>query len=225
MPDDADEHHGKMRAQSNTHGKNHYYRCRARDFGRDCSQTSVHADLVERQVINVLKTLKPPEDWRKRMVEAMGSLLGDKRLEERITEIKSVIERMDFRWDQGFITDKDEYLEKRVQLQQELERLTPIPDDELDEAADVLQNFAAHWDAASGDREAQKELLQLIVARVWVKGEKVVAMSLRPNYHITLGVGNEKPTELTVGSTEDIMGGDIIVPRRGRRGSNPRSLP
>ncbi len=76
-------------------GKNHYYRCRARDFGRDCSQTSVRADIVENQVIHALKTLQPPEDWRKRMIEAMGSLLGDKHLEERITEIKSVIEYSD----------------------------------------------------------------------------------------------------------------------------------
>ena len=224
-PENADEQYGKMRAQSNAQGSNHYYRCRARDFGHDVSHSSVRADEIEGQVADVLKTLKPPADWQKRMVEVMGSLLGDKKLDQRLAEIKSIIERMDFRWDQGFITNRDEYLEKRVQLQQELEQLTPIPDDELEEAADVLQNFSAHWDATNGNRETQKELIQLIVARVWVKDERLVAMSLRPNYHITLGLESEKPTEVVVGSSDGTMGEDIIVPGRRRRGSNPRSLP
>ena len=120
---------------------------------------------------------------------------------------------------QRFITDKEAYLEERVKLQQELEKLTPIPDDELEVAADVIENFTAHWEAAKGDMKAQQDLIQLIVARVWVQGERVVGMSLRPNYHITVGLDNTKPTEIPVGSRPDIMDGDIIIPRRGRRGS------
>ena len=103
------------------------------------------------------------------MVKSMGQLLGDKRLDERIIEIKSIIERMDFRWDQGFITDKDAYLEGRVNLQQELEQLTPIPDDELEVAADMIANFRTYWINLSGDRKAQQEIIQMIVARVWVQ--------------------------------------------------------
>jgi hypothetical protein len=30
------------------------------DFGRECLQSSVRADLLDEQVIRVLKTLKPP---------------------------------------------------------------------------------------------------------------------------------------------------------------------
>ena len=36
-----------------------------------------------------------------------------------------MILRMDFRWDNGFILDKDEYLEKRLGLQQKLEGRFP----------------------------------------------------------------------------------------------------
>jgi hypothetical protein len=32
---------------------------------------------VEEQVVDILKTLKPPADWRARIVSAMGQLLGD----------------------------------------------------------------------------------------------------------------------------------------------------
>ncbi|GIL14735.1 MAG: recombinase RecD [Chloroflexota bacterium] len=226
MPSDVeDEEYGKMRPHTNQQGIYRYYRCRARDFTRECSQTSTRAEALEQQVVAILKTLKPPTDWRDKMVQAMGQLIGDQNLDERIAQIKSIIERMDFRWDNGFITDKDAYLEERIKLQQELEQLTPIPDDELEVAADVLANFTAHWEATKGDMKAQEELIKLIVARVWVRGDKVVGMSLRPNYHVTVGLDSTKPTEIAVGLSEDIMGGDIIVHRRGRRDLNPRSLP
>ena len=190
---------GKMRAHTANYAANKYYRCRSRDFGRPCTYgKSISADAIEAQVVHVLKTMQPPKNWRERIVNAMGDLLGNQNLEERLSEIKEVIERMDFRWDQGFVTDKEEYLEKRVQLQQELEQLTPIPDDELARAADLLENFEAHWNAAIEDIDEQRRLIQLIVARVWVKGEKVVAMSLRPNFHVTLGLEGKKPTEYKV---------------------------
>lgn len=210
-----DDAYGKMRACPNADGSYLYYRCRARDFGRTCHQKSVRADIVEQQVVEILKTLKPPEDWRKRMIDAMGQLLGDKRLDERVAEIKEIIERMDFRWDHGFIGDEEGYLEQRLKLQQELETLTPIADDELAVAADVLENFTEHWEATGDDREAQRRLIQLIVSRVWVRGKQVVAMSLRPNYHVTLGLESSEPTEISVGSPE-------IMPRRERRASHSR---
>lgn len=219
MPQDCqDREYGKMRPHSNDQYL--LYRCRARDFGRACPQGSVHASTVDEQVVEVLRTLKPPADWRKRMISAMGELLGDQKLEERIAEIKAVIERMDFRWDNGFIDNRDDYLERRVALQRELEQLTPIPDDELVLAADVLEDFEGHWAAVADDPQRQHELIKLIVARVWVRGDRVVAMSLRPNFHVTVGLESKKPTEVSVS-----LKARNIVRKRGRRGSNPRSLP
>ncbi|MCB9437301.1 MAG: recombinase family protein [Anaerolineales bacterium] len=214
MPSDIqDEDYGKMRAQANTRGKHQYYRCRARDFGRTCGQGSVKIDDIEEQLIAFLHDLKPPTDWRKLMVKTLGTLLGDKNLEQRIGEIKSVIERMDFRWDNGFITDRDHYLEQRVKLQQELEQLSPIPDDDLETAADILTNFSTYWANTKDNRQAQRALIQMIVARVWVRGTQIVAISLRPNYHVTLGLENEKSTEKTVEIPDD----DLFVHRRERR--------
>ena len=74
MPKDVeDDAYGKMRPHT-MHGDYRYYRCRARDFTRECSQGSTSADLLEQQVVAVLKTLKPPADWRDRMVASMGQL-------------------------------------------------------------------------------------------------------------------------------------------------------
>jgi hypothetical protein len=37
-----------------------------------------------------------------------------------------------------------------------------------------------------------------IVRRVWAKNGEVVAISLRPNFHISLGLESKKPTEISV---------------------------
>jgi hypothetical protein len=92
--------------------------------GYDCEQGSVHVEAIDNQVVNILMQLEPPEDWRKGITQAMSEILGEQSLEERLAEIRGTIERMDFRWDQGFITDRDDFMDKRLKLQQELEKLT-----------------------------------------------------------------------------------------------------
>jgi hypothetical protein len=54
-----------------------------------------------------------------------------------------------------------EYQVQRRQLQQELERLTPIPDDELERAVAVLAHFPTRWQRLDGQPEAQSELVGL----------------------------------------------------------------
>lgn len=96
---------------------------------------------------------------------------------ERIQELQQVMERLDFRWDMGFV-DKAEYLAKRSELQNELALMQPIPQSELNEAAELLQNFGARWLAA--DDAERKRLLHLVVQKLWVKEDKLSAILLRP---------------------------------------------
>lgn len=89
--------------------------------------------------------------------------------------------------------------------------MIPIPDDELEQAADLLENFSTHWETIKHDRGAQETLVKLIVARIWVRDGRVVAISLRPNYHITLGVdgkdGAESKTPTEEAGVLNEMGG------------------
>lgn len=55
----------------------------------------------------------------------------------------------------------------------------PIPDDELEVAANMLSNFTAHWEADKNDLKTQEELIKLIVA---YRFEAIRGMSLRPDY-------------------------------------------
>lgn len=207
--------YGKMRAhcQTKKYGEYRYYRCRARDFNRHCEQKGVLCDLIEYQVIQTLMQLKPPLEWRKNITTAMSEILGEQNLEDRLTQIKEAIDRMDFRWDQGFITDKMDYLEKRVKLQQELEQLTPIPEDDLTRAADMLENFEKHWKACEGDPEAEYKLIKLIVDKVYVQDEQVVAITMKADYHVVLGHNENGSIEMSIDPGVYTFGSDGIRTR------------
>ncbi len=129
--------YGKMRPQSQRKGGHRYYRCRAHEMGYECSQRSVRVDVIEQKVVNILKDLKPPKDWRAGIDKAVGELLGEKGLDERLIEIQEKIKRMDVRWDNGFVTDQEEFMKQRLQLQLEIEQLTPVPDEDFKLAVDT----------------------------------------------------------------------------------------
>ncbi len=185
MPDDVDpETYGRMRSQATRSGYL-YYRCRAHDYGSD-SHAAASAEIIEQQVVDVLMNLQLPDDACQDIIESLARRIGDQRIDDRIKEIKEVIERMDFRWDQGFITEREVYIEQRLQLQQELEQLTPIPNDALEQATDMLDNFADHWKMIVGSRDEQEHLIKLIFERVGVMDNKIMSITMKPDYQILL---------------------------------------
>ena len=44
--------------------------------------------MIDDQVVSILMQLKPPADWRKGMTAAMGEMLGEQSIEERLAEIE-----------------------------------------------------------------------------------------------------------------------------------------
>ena len=193
--------YGKMRPQAQKKMARRYYRCRAREMGYSCEQKGIPTEGIEAEVVRILMNLKPGTDWRSGITRAVGELLGEKDLEERLREIREKIKRMDMRWDNGFITDEDEYVRLRLALQQEMEQLTPVPDDDLQQAADLLRRFPQEWKALEGDDEARHRLVELIVERIYAKDDEVVAMTLRSNFHLVLGHKMNEPTDFSIGSS------------------------
>jgi hypothetical protein len=168
-------------------------------LGYDCDQPGVPVEEIDEQVVTFLKSLKPPKDWRGGVAAAVGEMLGERNLDERLQEIRGIIKGMDQRWDHGFFTNEEEYIEQRLKLQQELEQLTPIPDDDLEQAANLLENFGTHWERLEVDPRAQRDLVKLIVLqRVYIDGHTVRAMTLSSDYHLVLGNNANGPTEFSV---------------------------
>jgi hypothetical protein len=132
------------------------------------------------------------------ITQAIGDILGEKDLHQRLAKIHEIIKRMDWRWDNGLFTDEQEYMQQRIKLQQELEQLTPVDRNDLERAADLLDNFSLHWKACGEDVEAQSALVKQIIERVYVRGNEVVAITLQSNCHLVLGHNVNGPTEFTV---------------------------
>lgn len=177
---------GKMRAESATRGA--YYRCRSRDFGLECSQKSIEASKAEAQVIEALKIFSPPAGWHEKLIANTEQLLEDRALDQQIADIKTMIKRMDFRWDEGFFLDKEEFLQKRRILQRMLTGIHPDTtlENEIEQANEIWKDFPGYWDSLDGDKKARKSLLRLLLSKVLIKDNDVLAIILRPDYHIKL---------------------------------------
>ena len=91
-----------------------------------------------------------------------------------------------------------------------MEQLTPVPTNELQQAADMLTNFRSHWERLEGDEESRHDLVNLIVERVYVEDDRVVAMTLRSNYHLVLNHKTNEPTEFSIDSSLSAGGSDGI---------------
>ncbi|MCE7983033.1 MAG: recombinase family protein [Caldilinea sp. CFX5] len=189
--------YGKMRPQAYDKKGYKCYRCLAHELGYQCKQGLVKTEILDKQVIEVLLQLKPPTHWRQTIAKSISALLGENDVKKRLEDIRSVIKRMDSRWDLGFITDEEEYIQQRMKLQQELENLDPVNTNELERAIDLLDNFTLYWEQCGDDVEAQSKLLKQILERVYVKGKSVVAITLKPNCHLVLGDDRDKSTEYT----------------------------
>jgi hypothetical protein len=117
---------------------------------------------------------------------------------DRMAEIREIIERIDFRWDQGFIS-QEEYVGKRQQLQLELDALRPIDYDDLIEAAEPVESFRTYWDQCEKmDRplDARQQLLQKIVERVFVREGEVLAVVVHGDFGVVLGKDEQETANM-----------------------------
>jgi len=176
-----DERYGKMRPAWNERDQVAKYRCLCRDRGyNDCGQPFVDEDSINEQVVQELSHLTIPAGFLERVEQAVQSNVEHEAAFARLEELKTVVERINFSWEQGFLSP-DEYTAKISQLRREMEALRPVDYDELMESADLIKHFSTYWQkCATVDKpaEARKQLLAKIVDRVFVYEHKVFAITL-----------------------------------------------
>ncbi len=186
----VDDSYGRMRPGHQVRGNYFFYRCMAHERGyHDCGQPFVHANHLDEQVVAELSRLQLPEDMRERIEQAVANRIENADNLRRMAELEDVVKRIDFSWEKGFI-GQDDYLQKRTDLQREMEALRPVDYDTLQEAADILRNFRAYWDACAdtdNPAEARKELISKVVQRVYVDNRTLVALVLHGDYSVLLG--------------------------------------
>ncbi len=101
-----------------------------------------------------------------------------------------------------------EYLEKRQQLQREVESLRPVDLDDLVEAADLLEHFRAYWDQCrevDDPARARQQLVAKIVERVFVDGDHILALVIHGNFAVVLGQNQTTSAEIA-----DAVRGELV---------------
>gem|GEM_PF-392414 len=199
-PNLADENYGKMRAKWDNRMGDGYYSCMAVDRGyKKCGQLGILVSLVDSQVVEALTKLHIPMGYRERVERAVREKVEHEEAIKRMDELMEIVQRIDFRFENGFISSA-EYVERRQQLQREIEALKPIDYDDLTEAADLLGNFTQYWDACAdtqNPQEARRQLLDKIIDRVFVYDNRVIAIALHGNYNVILDEGVTLPSDFS----------------------------
>lgn len=191
------------RAHSQHGGR--YFVC-ARDLrghGK-CKQKPVQAADLEATVIELLTDqLKIGDDWRQRAIAAIAARHGGQDIQKRLAELLDKAARMDQRFDLGFI-QLESYRAERSAAQDEINTLKALLtiDSEIEEAADVLNNFSKHWIARNGDPEAQNELLRKILCAVYVKDRDQIGLEFTNAYQYLITLPKETSSVTTVESQE-----------------------
>jgi site-specific DNA recombinase len=194
-----DRKYGKMRAAYSQRDGYAAYRCLCRDRGYgNCEQGYVTVQVIDEQVVQTIANLTIPDDLKTRVEHAIQNQVEHAESLKRMEEIKEIVQRINFSWEKGFMTP-DEYIEKRTQLQREMEALRPVMYDDLMEAADLLSNFTAYWQQCGqldNPEEARKQLLTKIVDRVFVYDQQVIAVALHGDYGVILDTDLSIPAEV-----------------------------
>lgn len=195
----VDKNYGKMRPYFHNQVNTAYYRCLAHDRGYEkCGQRAIPVDTIDNQVVSILSGLQIPENFKERIETEVRNRVENEAALQRIETIREMVERIDFSWENGFITP-DDYVEKRTQLQREMEALKPIDYDDLIEAADLLQNFNHYWlecEKVGNPAEARQQLVSKIVERVFVYADRVIAVALYGDFAVVLGENETAPQKV-----------------------------
>ena len=211
----VDAKYGKMRPACSSREGEAWYRCLCRDRGYGhCDQSYVAVGTVDEQVVSSLSKLVVPDGFRDRVEQAVQNRVEHEEDLRRMAEIQAIVERIDFSWEKGFMTP-EEYIEKRTQLQKELESLRPVDYDDLMEAADLLEHFTTYWEQCGQfdhPEEARKQLLAKMVDRVFVYDDRVIAIALHGDFGVILGEETYVPSEVLSTMSQIIKKGEAISP-------------
>lgn len=206
----TDLNFGKMRPGWNNKYQRSAYRCLARDRGyHSCEQSYIDTQTLDTQVYEALENLEIPVGFRDRVERAVRERVQNAESFRRMEEVNEIVKRIDFSWEQGFLSP-DDYLEKRHQLQREIESLRPIDYDDLMEAADLLTNFKHYWQEceAIGDvKVARQQLIAKIVDRIFIYDDRVIGIALYGDFGVILDDNVLAPNDVLNGISEEIKKG------------------
>jgi site-specific DNA recombinase len=140
------------------------YQCSTRRHHGDCTQAIVKAEPLEDQLVAWLHTFQPDATLRDLVLDTIRSATqqhpGDD--QNRRRDLLTQLERLQ----DLYVLTKPRYIMRRQSLEEELQRLMPPADPDLDRAQELLGDFARFWHAEPNPAERRK-LLASLFDHVW----------------------------------------------------------
>jgi site-specific DNA recombinase len=157
------------------------YICSTRRQGDPCGEPIVKAEPLEAQLVDWLRAFQPDNELRERVLAAIREATHDADSDRtRRRDLTAQLERLQDIYVMGDIT-KPQYVMRRQALEQELERLGPPTDPQLDQAAELLADFDRFWEIEPSPAERRKLIAQLF-ERIWEHGGTIVAVRPRAGF-------------------------------------------
>ena len=156
------------------------YQCSTRRHHGDCTQAIVKAEPLEDQLVAWLHAFQPDATLRDLVLDTIRAATqqhpGDD--QERRRSLLTQLDRLQDLYVLGDLT-KPRYIMRRQTLEEELQRLAPPADPDLDRAQELLGDFARFWHAEPNPAERRK-LLASLFDHVWQDNGIIVAGGPRP---------------------------------------------
>jgi DNA invertase Pin-like site-specific DNA recombinase len=158
------------------------YQCSTRRHHGDCKQTITPAKPLEEQLIAWLHAFKPDAHLRKLVLDTINNQTTQPTGKDpsRRRELLSQLDRLQDLYVLGDLA-KPRYIMRRQTLEEELERLTPPTDPQLDRAQELLGDFASFWNAEPDPAERRK-LINSLFAHIWQDKGQIIAVKPRPAF-------------------------------------------
>lgn len=189
------------------------YRANRREYVRDKTDTmpgtSVKADEIENDVLNILQGITIPGDWHKRV---MQSLTKQPAKTNDHDALKQRLERMKTLFLLGDISE-DEYISERERITRILkpQKVVRVNYEELNQIAETMKSLPSIWQVAT--LEEREELARLLLHRVYIN-EKSVA-GIEASALLSHFIQSQR-TAVRGGQETDTQRGHVLKCRFGR---------
>jgi hypothetical protein len=164
-----------MHGQTSGKKKEPRYYCANRSKRHTCDQPLAHANKIEDQIAAFVAAFKPSTAMRDEILHRLASEEpGDEDTTRRQRQLTDRRRRLRDLFEMGDL-DKAAYVSKRDAIDAELDSLAPGPSLDLDAARAVLEDFGRFWETETAP-EPRRELLAQLFDRVWIDGQRIVAV-------------------------------------------------
>jgi hypothetical protein len=160
-----------------SYGKAYYRDATHLNHAGSCMQKTVRAEVAEKQVVDLICSVKLQPDWREWVMNDHFTPQERATLAESEQALQARLDRATELYLAGAIT-KEKYQAEKWQYQADRAGLRPAALDAIMDAGHVLEGFAQRWAAAQTPLE-KNELLRLVLVGAQIKGHSLTALVVK----------------------------------------------